>query len=130
MIINRGLDKIDRDLYFLYNKLRISSGYKKCSEGKGERNMEEQIVIYKDILDANERIIKYIYNTPMEYSMHLSNMNMSIYLKLECQQVLKGFKIRGALNKLISLGEEERNKGVWLCLREIMEPGSAMQQNY
>lgn len=60
----------------------------------------KQIVTYEDVCMARERINKYIYQTPLEHSMYLSNKNTNIYLKLECQQRLKGFKIRGALNKL------------------------------
>ena len=72
----------------------------------------KNIVTYEEICVAKERISKYIYNTPLDYSMYLSNTNMNIYLKLECQQKLKGFKIRGALNKLTSLTENEKRRGV------------------
>lgn len=72
----------------------------------------KQIVTYEDVCMARERINKYIYQTPLEHSMYLSNKNTNIYLKLECQQRLKGFKIRGALNKLLSLSDEEKERGV------------------
>lgn len=70
------------------------------------------MVKFSDILSARERINKYIYNTPLDYSMYLSNKNMNIYLKLECQQKLRGFKIRGAFSKLLSLTQEEKRRGV------------------
>lgn len=70
------------------------------------------MIKFSDILSARERISKYVYSTPLDYSMYLSNKNMNIYLKLECQQKLKGFKIRGALSKLLSLTQEEKRRGV------------------
>lgn len=74
--------------------------------------MEKSIVTYDDIYFARNNIKRYIYKTPLDYSMYLSGKNKNIYLKLECQQKLKCFKIRGALNKIISLSDEEKNKGV------------------
>lgn len=70
------------------------------------------MITFNDIQSARERINKHIYNTPLEYSMHLSNKKSNIYLKLECHQKLKGFKIRGALSKLASLTYDEKSKGV------------------
>jgi threonine dehydratase len=70
------------------------------------------IVKYKDVVEARERIRQYIYNTPLEKSMHLSNKEHNVYLKLECQQRVKSFKIRGALSKLTSLTEQEKSKGI------------------
>lgn len=70
------------------------------------------MITFDDIIAARERINKHIYNTLLEYSMHLSNKKTNIYLKLECNQKLKGFKIRGALSKLTSLTDEEKSRGV------------------
>ena len=70
------------------------------------------MVTIKDIILARKRINKYIYNTPLDYSMYLSNSDTNVFLKLECQQKLKGFKIRGALSKITSLTEEEKAKGI------------------
>lgn len=72
------------------------------------------MISFDDIKKSRERIKKYIYNTPLDYSIYLSNSeaNTSVYLKLECQQKLKSFKIRGALSKLTSLTEQEKSKGV------------------
>lgn len=74
--------------------------------------MENDKVTYNDICIARKNISKYIYKTPLDYSMYLSNKSTDIYLKLECQQRLKGFKIRGALSKLISLSNEDKDRGV------------------
>ncbi len=71
----------------------------------------KDIVTFEDVIIARDRISKYIYNTPLDQSIYLSGEG-AVFLKLENQQVLKGFKIRGALNKLISLSEGERKRGV------------------
>lgn len=67
---------------------------------------------YEDILGARERIDKYIYHTPLDRSMYLSNESTNIYLKLECQQGMKCAKLRGALSKLTSLTNEEIDRGI------------------
>lgn len=71
-----------------------------------------EIFSYKDIQKAMENIKKYVYTTPMPKSVYLSDKKRNVYLKLENQQEVKAFKVRGALNKILSLTEEEKNKGV------------------
>lgn len=70
------------------------------------------MINYKDVLSARERINKYIYHTPLEKSMNLSYEGTSIYLKLENQQKIRCAKIRGALSKMTSLTQEEKEMGV------------------
>ncbi|SNR94635.1 threonine dehydratase [Anaerovirgula multivorans] len=70
------------------------------------------MVTFEEVKKARERINQYIWRTPLDFSMHLSSGDRRVYLKLECQQKLKSFKIRGALSKLTSLTEEERRLGV------------------
>jgi threonine dehydratase len=70
------------------------------------------MITFEDVLSSRERIKKYIYNTPLDFSYHLSSEDTKVYLKIEAQQRLKSFKIRGALSKLTWLTEEEKNKGV------------------
>ncbi|AOY76155.1 threonine ammonia-lyase [Clostridium formicaceticum] len=70
------------------------------------------MVNFRDILGARERIKKHIWKTPLDFSMNLSTKERNVFLKLECQQKLKSFKIRGALSKLTSLTEEEKQRGV------------------
>ena len=72
------------------------------------------MIYFDDIKKSREGIEKYIYNTPLDYSIYLSRRetDTSVFLKLECQQKLKGFKIRGAFSKLTSLTEQEKAKGV------------------
>lgn len=67
---------------------------------------------FGDIQKAEERIRPYLQDTPLEKSVYLSGGGQNIFLKLECQQSVKSFKIRGALNKILSLSESERKDGV------------------
>jgi len=64
-------------------------------------------------LEAKNRILSYIKKTPLKYSQQLSALSgVSVYLKCENLQFTGSFKIRGALNKLLSLSAEEKSKGV------------------
>ncbi len=69
--------------------------------------------VYGKSISAEERIRPYIRETPLEYSSYLSRLGQArVYLKLENLQLTGSFKLRGAMNKLLSLGAEERSKGV------------------
>ncbi|HLR21819.1 MAG TPA: threonine/serine dehydratase [Tissierellaceae bacterium] len=70
------------------------------------------MIDFKEVLKAKKRIDKYIYKTPLEKSMYLSDKDMNIYLKLENQQKMKCAKIRGAFNKIISLNKGQKDKGI------------------
>jgi threonine dehydratase len=66
-----------------------------------------------EVLRAEERIRKFVRETPLEFSAHLSEINQSrTFLKFENAQVTGSFKARGALNKVLSLSEEEKTKGI------------------
>lgn len=66
-----------------------------------------------DIEVAERRIRQYIPPTPLEYSPGISRIvGREVYLKLECFQPTRVFKIRGALNKLLSLSEDKLRNGV------------------
>ena len=69
-------------------------------------------VVFEDVLKARERIAGRLPVTPLDLSMELSDGQTQVYYKLECQQKLKSFKCRGALNKMTSLTPEQRAKGV------------------
>ncbi len=64
------------------------------------------------IKEARERIKDYVVKTPLIKSTELSTDKQNVYLKLENVQHTRAFKIRGALNKILSLTEEERARGV------------------
>lgn len=66
-----------------------------------------------DVLAARERIAQTCIHTQLIYSHQLTKeYNNQIYLKPENLQVTGAFKIRGALNKLKQLSEEEKKKGL------------------
>ncbi len=65
------------------------------------------------IKQARERIKPYIKRTPLEYSLTLSKyLGTNVWVKLELFQKTGSFKVRGAVNKLLSLSAEERKRGV------------------
>ena len=66
----------------------------------------------REVYDAYERIKNYIYKTPLEESLYLGTEEQKYFFKLESTQTVKSFKIRGALNKMSTLTEEERQRGV------------------
>ena len=62
---------------------------------------------------AEERIRKYFPPTPLEYSKGVSSLTgRATYLKLETSLPTRVFKLRGALNKLLSMPESALRKGV------------------
>ena len=63
------------------------------------------------IKQAHKEIAPYINLTPLIYSDFLSK-DRTVKLKLESLQKTGSFKLRGALNKLLSLSKEQKNKGV------------------
>ena len=67
----------------------------------------------KTIYEANERIKDVIVKTPFSHAPRLSQeAGCNVYLKNENLQVTGAFKIRGAYNKIASLSDEERARGV------------------
>lgn len=70
------------------------------------------MISYEDVVKARDRISNYIYHTPLEKSIYLSQDDTNIYLKLENQQKMRCAKIRGALSKMTSLTDKEKEKGI------------------
>ncbi len=66
-----------------------------------------------DVEAARQRLTKAIYASPCAYSETLSRLTGSrCFVKLENLQMTGSFKERGAANKLLTLSEAERNRGV------------------
>ncbi|MDE1853090.1 MAG: threonine/serine dehydratase [Thaumarchaeota archaeon] len=66
-----------------------------------------------DIEAAEARIRKYIAPTPLEYSKGISDLlGREAYVKLETSLPIHVFKIRGALNKLLTMTDSELKDGV------------------
>ncbi|WP_156308235.1 threonine ammonia-lyase IlvA [Sphingobacterium endophyticum] len=62
---------------------------------------------------AKLRIKDVVTRTPLQYNQHLSEKyGAEVYLKREDLQVVRSYKLRGAFNKILSLSEEERSRGV------------------
>ncbi|HZX09715.1 MAG TPA: pyridoxal-phosphate dependent enzyme [Acidobacteriota bacterium] len=63
--------------------------------------------------EAEKRIREFIRYTPLEFSFYLSKKTQSeVFLKLENIQITRSFKIRGVMNKILSLSEAQRKKGL------------------
>lgn len=73
----------------------------------------QQAINIGAIREARERIAPYVRRTPLEHSETLSGyLGRETYVKLELFQKTGSFKVRGAFNKLLSLSDEERSRGV------------------
>ena len=72
-----------------------------------------QLDVPRLVLEAHERCQDYLSPTPLEYSPYLSNrIEGDVWLKLDLMQRTSSFKFRGAINKILTLTEEELDKGV------------------
>ena len=67
---------------------------------------------YNEVKEAYERIKSYVRKTPLEESFYLGTEDQKVFFKLESFQRVKSFKIRGALNKMLTLSPEEIERGV------------------
>lgn len=67
-----------------------------------------------DVYRAHHRIKPMILHTPLLASTALAEKTgaRAVCLKLECLQHTGAFKVRGAANKMLSLSDEERQRGV------------------
>lgn len=76
-------------------------------------NVDADSLTYERVRIAQERLAPYVRRTPTELSEDLSALTgREVYLKLENQQRTGAFKIRGAMAKLLAMGESERARGV------------------
>lgn len=70
-------------------------------------------MVLKEVYRAKKNIKGWVRSTPLEHAPFLSDLcEGNVWLKLENLQITGSFKIRGALNKLLSLNSEQRGKGV------------------
>jgi threonine dehydratase len=66
-----------------------------------------------EVISAEKVIRPYVRETYLEYSPFYSRMTgANVYFKLENLQHTGSFKLRGAMNKLLSLTDEEKGRGV------------------
>jgi len=85
----------------------------------------------ENIKKAQERIKNVVYKTPFAYAPILSQkVGNEIYLKKENLQITGAFKLRGAFNKIASIPEEKRKKGVIAASAGNHAQGVAFSANY
>ena len=66
-----------------------------------------------EIEAARIRIAPYIIQTPLLRMKNLDQyLGCEVYAKAECMQTTGSFKLRGAMNKILSLSEEELQRGI------------------
>ena len=69
------------------------------------------------IQDAYQRISSHIRRTPLEYDLQLSQLTgAEVYLKLENWQLSGSFKLRGVMNKVLSIPEEKRKQQYFVAV--------------
>jgi threonine ammonia-lyase medium form len=72
-----------------------------------------RLVTAADVRDAQRAIADRVRRTPMMRSAHLSErFGVEMHFKLELFQKTGSFKVRGALNRMLKLSDEERHRGV------------------
>lgn len=75
--------------------------------------VQENQVKMEEVAQVHQRIAPFICNTPLERSVFASQRgNANVYYKCEHFQYTGSFKVRGALNKILSLSPEVRSSGV------------------
>jgi threonine dehydratase len=73
----------------------------------------DKMKVQREAEIAFKRIKNYIRVTPLDRAFFFENLDDThVYLKLENIQVTGSFKLRGAFNKLLSLSEKDRQKGI------------------
>lgn len=72
-----------------------------------------ELLLYKDVLIASERIASYVRKTPVLTSATVNaNFAAEIFFKCENFQRMGAFKFRGAMNALLQLNREQQAAGV------------------
>lgn len=76
--------------------------------------MSDLAIGLADVRAARERIREYVYETNCPHSSALTGLSGcdAVWLKLENRQKTRAFKARGALNRILSLSEGERARGI------------------
>ena len=75
--------------------------------------MSTKLINIENIRNASNQLADVVIKSPLEKNLKLnSNFSSNIYLKREDLQQVRSFKIRGALNKILSLSDSESSKGI------------------
>ncbi|MFK7002794.1 threonine dehydratase [Flavobacterium covae] len=87
--------------------------------------------LYEEIISAKNQLRGVVNTTPLLQSINISTQYQAhVYLKREDLQTVRSFKIRGAYNKISSLNEEERQKGIVCASAGNHAQGVAFSCNY
>ena len=71
-------------------------------------------MLKQDIIAASERIKDHVRRTTFERSSMISHLTgADVWLKMENQQHTGSFKFRGAINKMLTLSQSERESGIY-----------------
>lgn len=75
--------------------------------------MEKDTLVLQDIIEAQQRIRPYVVRTPLLREKSMDEiLGCEVYVKPEMLQITGAFKMRGAVNKIFSLSDEERARGI------------------
>lgn len=97
--------------------VRIRGKVRESKGGEALKSMEISTNVNNisilDIWEARRRITPHINKTPLIMSTILSEkIQRPVYLKLETAHEIGAFKVRGAVNKVLSLSEDEKRRGI------------------
>lgn len=70
------------------------------------------MVTLADVVQARDRLLTYLHPTPLEAA---PGLGQGIWLKLENANQTHSFKVRGALNAVLSLNDTARARGIVAC---------------
>ena len=77
------------------------------------RDLEVREPAFVDILAARRLLERYLNPTPFHESISLGRMlGLTLFIKYENHQPIGAFKVRGTLNKVLSLTPDERERGI------------------
>ncbi len=77
------------------------------------RRLSNASISLNAVHEARRRIANIAYRTPLYFCPRLSSTTKAnVYLKLECYQPTRVFKIRGAANRILKIAPEERARGL------------------
>ena len=93
----------------------MSGEYEEQVKGEKMEDMEEkeEKLTLEKFEEATEAVSKVISETKLVYSEHFSNMTGNkVYFKPENMQYTGAYKVRGAYDKISTLSEEEKSRGL------------------
>ncbi|AYN02838.1 MULTISPECIES: threonine ammonia-lyase IlvA [unclassified Flavobacterium] len=71
------------------------------------------MMLFNEVITAKEQLSKVVAATPLTQNLNLSDeFKATVLLKREDLQIVRSYKIRGAYNKISSLNDTEKTKGI------------------